>query len=1237
MTNLDSPVFDPLAKELAQYELNSTVPYLAGLLTVPALHCNGLRLETLVHLAVAHCNGTRTPSRVQVLRWLNSDLASLTSFEAPSEDVFIANVETAKGNRLIFQGDWVANAYYTQAVLAVLNSDALSETSASVASSSMALLKIGDYVANRLGFERWTQEACIPHADFTISSDDEVRRHLTAVTLTDAALATLGITRQELEPFLFRDPRRRNLLRERLGHTSLERRPLISHGSRLVLALPAAIGPAIRRFVIAELEAAGFLSQFSMALAKLQTRQVHVDGLRHLRWPSQDVAPPASPRPLPPLSHRLVAYDYDKYIQLIILQDPHLGEITTKGLNSLFAYSSMANTNLSTQIKTVATSCQAKPGFSQGWTIFLVGGVGRGVMLDVEDTPDPWIVSLISIADFLLLTADIDNPLDHFLQLLVQHRSLQVAGPHLLYAGNDYDIYCHWVESGYRLVPPDMPAGVDVVALPPDVHQLSLRSRVRRSTDAHAAATPSGHYSPAVRFTMGAIVNETNPRPTYVGLEYLRAQVLAGFVSTDRGLTWLFVRIDSDDPKLRAFAYQFWTGLMDLYDRLVFAGEQTLPFPSGHSAVSVVLDVRDVTLPTPEQQQPSLVDSALDAGFGWEISNQTATVRCPPNLLQYFRQPTNTGERLIVHALALASLALHTQQPVEDIDANDAKSLVDTVLADPGARILHMFTSYNVLTQVLSMNDPGQRHFPAVDYTSSKIQLWRDLCSQRDTSAPLSSPIECTTFLNSLVSTIWLSIRDLLRTLDRRTFIQQMLAIHERGIAGRALWHRTARAMLALRADALKLWQQNESERTNIQLPVRIAVEMGLCECPVQGGRVPSQWDIDTVIARILLLLKTATDSDTLYHEIVKPDLHILPGGDYVMSREFYDETMKPFIAQGWSDVYTSAADRYERYYDDENVNGETNSDTMMNRPEFIEAYTEEYGLAPAAMLRAITALGEWAIESRNVVVETTSQALKARLVEHAKLNWAEAERFLGSFGLVSRPEWDNPPDGFELRDIKPWRYTRRLSLVAKPMITWETGESQTVMFGAGTLINYIVDNLKGTMEGTIWQEIFTTAKMKRYRGDATRRLGSQFAKDTARKLRARGWSTRVEITIRSLGGPKRLGDVDVLAWNAERRVVVVECKRLQMARTVAEIAELCKRFRGEANDNLEKHLRRAEWIRNNREALRSVIGFVPDLHAIDDRVVTNVRVPMTYLSSLPIAAHKIGPLMTGSFGQTAG
>ena len=111
------------------------------------------------------------------------------------------------------------------------------------------------------------------------------------------------------------------------------------------------------------------------------------------------------------------------------------------------------------------------------------------------------------------------------------------------------------------------------------------------------------------------------------------------------------------------------------------------------------------------------------------------------------------------------------------------------------------------------------------------------------------------------------------------------------------------------------------------------------------------------------------------------------------------------------------------------------------------------------------------------------------------------------------------------------------------------------------------------------------------------------------------------------LGGTAELGDIDVLAWKPSREVLLIECKRLQLARTIAEIAEICTRFRGDAKDELDRHVQRVIWTKNNRTGLQELIGFVPDASQIQDRLVTNVQVPMMYLTSLPLNPNKIGPL----------
>jgi len=111
------------------------------------------------------------------------------------------------------------------------------------------------------------------------------------------------------------------------------------------------------------------------------------------------------------------------------------------------------------------------------------------------------------------------------------------------------------------------------------------------------------------------------------------------------------------------------------------------------------------------------------------------------------------------------------------------------------------------------------------------------------------------------------------------------------------------------------------------------------------------------------------------------------------------------------------------------------------------------------------------------------------------------------------------------------------------------------------------------------------------------------------------------------VGASAELGDIDVIGWKSTGEVLLIECKRLQLARTIAEIAEVCRRFKGEAKDDLDKHLRRIAWVNQHTSNLERIVGFSPDKDHIDARLVTNIDVPMRYLTSLPIPVDKIGPL----------
>ena len=90
------------------------------------------------------------------------------------------------------------------------------------------------------------------------------------------------------------------------------------------------------------------------------------------------------------------------------------------------------------------------------------------------------------------------------------------------------------------------------------------------------------------------------------------------------------------------------------------------------------------------------------------------------------------------------------------------------------------------------------------------------------------------------------------------------------------------------------------------------------------------------------------------------------------------------------------------------------------------------------------------------------------------------------------------------------------------------------------------------------WLSSAMRAIWKKYVGAVNNERGHDFAKSVASTIRAKGWQTKSEGQMTELGGPSELGDIDVLGVAKRGRELAldsVERKRLQLARTVAEIS----------------------------------------------------------------------------------
>ena len=1226
MTPSNSTEFRELAESLRKYEPKATVTRVAALLTVPSLQANTFRIKTLVHLAAASCRGNLMPEIREIGNWLNRELGNteVTSSEDPPDDVFVSNVETREGNRRLFEGNWSSNDYFTQIVIQTLSDPAAPRNIAELLNPVFALLSISECVAERVELARWQAQPSTPGGMVELPTEKEMVIRARSVAFTDSDLEQLHINRDLLIPFLNRDEDRQALMTESIWNSPLDRRPLMDFGENVVLALPQAVMPAIIRFVLEELLDTGYLPSFTDTLHEIQFQQIQQHALLELQGRAVPIKSPELEGPVPSLHSLLLKHDVERYLHIVFLHD-RLDLLLTQGLSSFMRYPEMVERRLVAHLEKVADHCSNGLGCTDGTTLLVLGGLGRNFTLRFHHSPNQRDFSVIGVSDLLMLASEPGRPLTSYIKFLRQKKWAESEGVVFFSIGGDYNHYSYWRQSRYQLIPQSLSPSPGVTLLVPNGHMAQVREEIRKLTDRHVVQSAKGSHWPVRRFHDEQYFKTMRQRPIYASLPHLASGVLAGVVETTRGPSWLIVKAMKGHAMRRRFQSEIWRRFIDLYDRLVFETENVFPITFS-GPLEVYLDLDDVLAPD-EYLQHEQDTVAVDPEVAILNSQRAAVIKFPPNFLLHFRQPENKGEKWVLRSFAKALVGLH-QGVSGDINEGIHEYLTDKVITDSGLRVFHVFDLYDPVQHLEEKQSEAPTFLSPEDYAFSQLKL-SEGCVPEGNKTTIISKYECNKFLHAVVDKLWRQLRLQLKQLNRTSVVREFLRVHEAVLHDRDHWRRTAQALLALYSaeeNVFAVAQERENDRIHAALSARSLLEMAICECPEEGGRELSRANLDELVAITGLLLQAAAESDAVHDGLVKPRIELHPNGEYSMERGFRDAVVQPFLAVLDREGFESAARNYSELYQAKPFEEGRRASNLYSSA-LVSAFHAEYGLKLDDAVDGLAELLSLAVEHDSVVIETTLGVVKNRLVSACGFSPETCAAFMRTFAIFHRRDWSKPPQGFVMRDIEPWRFSRRLALVGRPLLIFGGQDLDKVLFGVGTLrlgVGYLLDRIE---DGHLPQRFFGSEEMRRFIGSVNNDKGHTFARSVAAALRDNGWQTRIEIRMSELGAPTELGDVDVLAWKPNGQIRIVECKRLQLARNFSEIAEICRRFRGEAKDELNKHLSRVAWIMNNPGGLQPVVGFPPNPDLIDDRLVTNTHVPMTYLTSLPTDPSKIGPL----------
>ncbi len=1207
-----------LVRELRKLNPVATAAAVAGLLTRRELRVNWLRLECLVSLAVRHGRGRRRPNREflgRAFRTLGTGWAGLA--EDPPEDVAIARVSGKRGSFAMFTGLAEGSQGYLERFLDIVDHMPDGHSWDDLREGVYSLLKLSDEVVRRSGGVMHELGATIRCREMPPEILNTVAEGRKRVTFVAADLSALGIRPSWLAPFIFDPDRREEMDADPVNGTLLERYPLLTDGDGFVLALPTAVSAAIRRMVIETCLAGGMKASLERALTK--SYRSFLRGMNLLR--GLGVAPfPFRSVGAISISSFWVEIDDGRWLQLLAwvddLEGYRLGNIGGMNPDPVGLGQALMN-----EIRECATTVSKKEGFREGVSLLIYCGWGRGLAVALEDTPVNWRTAEVSSHDLRSLS-DLPGMRPTYLWRLLDMRDeVERRGINLLNFNGLLNLAAWARKNDEHVIPhPQLPpefgrAGPRLLAIEQNA-LLGLRQEAELASNHQRLPGPNGTLVSVERTASRPVDGRYVPH--YASAELSRAGVFAGAVVTDVRVWWVRVDIPSEDengetiPHLEMLHHWLGEAAPVLEERLPTLPAGTIVWHASFDGI--VASFRPEDRVPFEDDDPAHILATLT----FEVTGHTVRVGATADFQRAYQHVLNLAERTLVRTFVAGTALLAGA----DLSDDDLDAIVAEIIPGPDARNIHAMYGRGNRDYVGLRMQSGFVEVSAQDSALRKLGL----AGAREGDGRITGKSECTSFLNEIVAETERDLCAALKEFARTPFLLKVAENYERAVRDGTHWRRTMRAVLALRrnsAGAHQMVAEREGPRNAVLQSSRILLEAGLCECPVEGRSGLGEIDLSRLMVMANSIVTLGGWSNAIRWGAMEPSLTVSPLGDILTHSKFETDIVQPFGLASIRVRAESAAASYSRNYEAPEAVPEMESSL---EPGFVAAWFEEFGLSVDRTRAMLDALENIEMASQIPAFTLTRTKLLETLVE-AGADAAEVVAFIHSFVLPARANWFDVPDGFLPRDREAWRFRRRLSVLRRPVLDLGGDE---LLIAPGMVREAVHYALRCFHEGSFDKSVATSAAMQSWVGGATNRHGHAFNGEVRERLEELGWTAVSDVEMTALlrrGFERKYGDVDVLAWNAAtRRVLMVECKDLHLRKTLGEIAEQLADFRGGRDergrpDLLRKHLDRHELALQHVEDVRryTKMTLAP---VIECHVVFRKPVPVTFAKGLNSSAR---------------
>src|SRR4029077_13241983 len=228
--------------------------------------------------------------------------------------------------------------------------------------------------------------------------------------------------------------------------------------------------------------------------------------------------------------------------------------------------------------------------------------------------------------------------------------------------------------------------------------------------------------------------------------------------------------------------------------------------------------------------------------------------------------------------------------------------------------------------------------------------------------------------------------------------------------------------------------------------------------------------------------------------------------------RKFHESVLIPYHSGQFSERFEESVKKYSDLYKEPKTSGLPVEEVFDKA--FVSAFEIEFGLPLQQLVRISEVLTELALGAERIVVEVTMEALNDLLATRLPVTASEFDAFVTNFFFSPRERWDLTPPGFVSKDWYPWRFRRRLSLMARPMIRTGLGERDPLLFAPGLVYDAFGNLVVGSSVGAFDAEYFSSSEMRAWIGAINNRKGHEFDEKVADEFRRLNFRARASVDM---------------------------------------------------------------------------------------------------------------------------